>query len=90
MEDHFKEVQEYDFRDNELYHPHELTRKEKAERAMLIGTLLLSALIVFCTSILVVILVLLDPNEVAATLEQEGAVNLAELMKEVAKALSGG
>lgn len=90
MDNHFKEVQEYDFGDNELYHPHELTKKEKAERAMLIATILLSALIIVCTSLLVVVLVILDPNDVAATLEQEGAVNLAELMKEVANALSGG
>lgn len=90
MDDRFEEVQEYDFGDNEFYHPHELTKKEKAERAMLIATILLSALIIFCTSILVIVLVILDPNDVAATLEQEGAVNLAELMKEVANALSGG
>lgn len=90
MKNYFEEEQEYDFGDNEHYHPHELTKKEKAERAMLIATILLSAAIIVCTSILVIILVLLEPDDLSAVFNQEGGVNIAELMKEVTKAMSGG
>ena len=89
MERRVYEVQEYDFEDNELNPPHELSKKEKAERTLLIATILVSALIIFSMSFLVVLLAILDPYEVATTLESEGYVDIAGLLREAADALAG-
>jgi uncharacterized protein YqhQ len=83
------QAQEYDFEENELNHPHELSKKEKAERTLLIATILVSALIIFSMSALVVLLAILDPYEVATALESEGYVDIAGLLREAADALAG-
>lgn len=90
MERRVYEAPEYDYEDNEFYHPHELSKKEKAERMLLIATILISALIIICMSALVVLLVILDPYEVASSLEQEGFVDIAGLLREAAEIMRGG
>ncbi|MBQ8806163.1 MAG: hypothetical protein IJZ68_06725 [Bacteroidaceae bacterium] len=89
MERRVYEAQEYDFDDNEFYHPHELSKKEKAERTLLIATILIAALIIICMSFLVVVLVILDPYEVATALESEGYVDIAGLLREAADIMAG-
>lgn len=87
MERRVYEHMEYDYEDEEQLHPHQLSKKEKAERALLVATILISALIIVSMSFLVVLLVVLDPYEVATVLESEGHVNVAEILREAADAL---
>lgn len=89
MERRVYDAQEYDFEDDEFYLPHELSKKEKAERMLLVATLLIAALIIICMSLLVVVLVILDPYEVASSLEQEGYVDIAGLLRQAAEIMSG-
>lgn len=89
MKTNVYQAQEYDFEENKPNHPHELSKKEKAERTLLIATILVSALIIFSMSALVVLLAILDPYEVATALESEGYVDIAGLLREAADALSG-
>ena len=84
------ESPEYDYEDNEVGHPHELSKQERAERVLLIATLLISASIIICMSLLVVLLVLLDPIDVATSLESEGYVDIAGALRDAAAAMKGG
>jgi hypothetical protein len=56
---------------------------------LLVATLLIAALIIICMSLLVVVLVVLDPYEVASSLEAEGYVDIAGLLREAANIMAG-
>lgn len=67
-----------------------LSKKARRERNMIIITILLALFIIVSMIGILIVMLMLEPEEVVETLEQEGMVNIAELLSQVSKIMNGG
>lgn len=67
-----------------------LSKKARRERIMVIVTILLALFIILSMIGILVIILMLEPEEVAETLEKEGMINIAEILAKAAQAMNGG
>jgi heme A synthase len=67
-----------------------LSKKARRERTMIIVTILLALFIIVSMIGILIVMLMLEPKEVVETLEQEGMINIAELLSQVSKIMGGG
>ena len=66
-----------------------LSKKARRERIMVIVTILLALFIILSMMGILVIMLILEPEEVIETIEKEG-INIAEILAKAAQVMSGG
>lgn len=66
-----------------------LSKKARRERVMVIVTILLALFIILSMMGILVIILILEPEEVAEVIEKDG-INIAEILAKAAQAMNGG
>ncbi len=77
----------YGYLEGEYTRADTLTKKQRAERRLLIATIIIAMLIIMAFSFIIIVLFILDPIQVADVMESHGLVDVAGILREAAEVL---